>query len=317
MADPEDEERTAAAACWYLTGPTAGGKTAVSLELAELLSAEIVALDSMTVYQGMDIGTAKPTHEERATVSHHLIDVISPAEEFSLSRYVTLAHEKIREIQQRGQQVLFVGGTPLYLKAMLRGIFHGPAADIGLRQQLQDEAATEGFAHLHSRLREVDAITAKRLHPHDIRRTIRALEVYYVTGVPISRLQQQFQQGAPAEARKVAVLDWSRSDLVQRIDRRIQAMFELGLIEEVRALLVQHDQLSHTAQQAVGYREVLGLLRKEWDLDQATQRMRQRTRQFARRQETWFRSLSECRRVPCMPQDQPRDVAQRVLATLA
>jgi tRNA dimethylallyltransferase len=216
---------------WFLTGPTASGKSAVGVALARRIGAEIISMDSMALYRGMDIGTAKPTPQERRSVPHHLIDVIEPGDEFSLAQYLSAAGREAAEIAGRGRQSLFVGGTPLYLKGLLRGIFEGPPADWPLRRRLADEAQTHGGAWLHERLAQVDPAAAARLHPNDTRRLIRALEVFEKTGQPISRLQRQFQIGRRSEECRVFVLDWPRPELHVRIDRRVREMFAAGLVE--------------------------------------------------------------------------------------
>jgi tRNA dimethylallyltransferase len=293
--------------CWYLTGPTAAGKTQVGLELAELLDAEIISLDSMALYRGMNIGTAKPTPDEQARVPHHLIDILDVDEEYSLSEYVDAAHIEIEEIRARGKQVLFVGGTPLYLKSLLRGILEGPPADWEFRRQVQEEVETVGAAALHERLAQVDPLSAAKLHPNDQRRIIRALEVYKLTGRPISHMQTQFDEGHSAESCKVFVLDWPREILLHRIDRRVDRMISDGLVDEVRGLLDRFSEISRTASQAVGYREGTDQLRDKRDLPETVSLIKTRTRQFAKRQETWFRSLEECRR---LPQHEGTDAAQ-------
>jgi tRNA dimethylallyltransferase len=298
--------------CWYLTGPTAAGKTAVGLELARRLGAEIVSLDSMALYRGMDIGTAKPTREERAAVPHHLVDVIGPHEEFSVAQFLAAADAAVREIKGRGRVALFVGGTPLYLKALLRGIFSGPPADWELRRRLQDEAAREGEESLHKRLAAVDPRSAGRLHPRDTRRVIRALEVFEKTGRGISELQRQFHRARPAEECRVFVLDCPRGELARRIDRRVDAMFAAGLVDEVRRLLASPTPPGRTASQAVGYREVIEHLRGERDLAETIELVKLRTRQFAKRQMTWFRSLSECRFVEMSSERSAADVAREI-----
>ncbi|MGD9634120.1 MAG: tRNA (adenosine(37)-N6)-dimethylallyltransferase MiaA, partial [Pirellulales bacterium] len=178
--------------CWFLTGATATGKTAVAMELARQLGAEIVSLDSMTVYRGMDIGTAKPTESERALVPHHLLDIVDPAEEYSVAQYVEDAARTVAEIRAQGREVLFVGGTPLYLKSLLRGLFEGPPANWELREQIEEELEAVGQAALHERLQQVDPVAASAIHPHDTRRMIRALEVFRATGEPLSHQQLQF-----------------------------------------------------------------------------------------------------------------------------
>lgn len=320
-----------AADCWYLTGPTAAGKTKVGVELACLLDAEIVSLDSMTLYQGMDIGTAKPSAEDRIRVPHHLLSVVSPTEEFSLSEYVDAAHAAIREIKSRGRQVLFVGGTPLYLKSLLRGVYQGPPADWEFRRQVEEELKVLPVETLHQRLEVIDPLLAAKLHPHDKRRIIRGLEVFKLTGQRLSHLQTQFDEGQPASRAKVFVLSWPREELHRRIDARVEQMFVAGLVEEVRGLVAKYGTLSRTAVQAVGYREVMEELENgpaKWsqgsevrgqELDGGSlagciERVKARTRQFARRQETWFRALSECTFVPMQADEEPREVAARIIA---
>jgi tRNA dimethylallyltransferase len=307
--------------CWYLTGPTAGGKTGVGVALARLLDAEIISLDSMALYRGMDIGTAKPSRGERLAVPHHLVDVLDCDQEFSLAQYVQAAQREAEAIRRRGREVLFVGGTPLYLKGLLRGIFHGPAADWEFRRRLEAEASQSPPGFLHRRLTEIDPAAAARLHPNDTRRLIRAIEVYQQTGQPISRWQQQFQLGQPAEDCRVFVLDWDRQELYARIDRRVEAMFAAGLVDEVRRLLDGPKPLSKTARQALGYREVIEYLEGERgkspfpppSLAQTVELVKVHTRQFAKRQWTWFRSLSECRRVPVSEQSPPEEIAAAIV----
>lgn len=281
--------------CWFLTGPTAAGKTQVGLSLAERLDAEIISIDSMSIYRGMDIGTAKPSLEDQARVPHHLIDILDPSEEYSLSQYVEEAETKVREIRERGRQVLFVGGTPLYLKALLRGIFEGPPADWDFRREVEEEAHRVGTDVLHERLRQVDPLSADELHPNDLRRIIRALEVYKITGSPISHQQLQFDEGRFANELRAFQLDWPRFELHARIQQRVEQMFERGLVDEVRQLLDRFGSLSRTASQAVGYREIGAHLRDEINLSETMQQTTAHTRQFAKRQLTWFRSLSELR----------------------
>lgn len=285
----------AAPDCWYLAGPTASGKTRIGVQLARALDAEIVSMDSMAIYRGMDIGTAKPSAEQRQAVPHHLLDIVSPAEDFSLSQYLEAAHAAVREIRERGKQVLVVGGTPLYLKSMLRGLFHGPPADWDFRNAIEAEVEQVGVEALHQRLQLVDPLSADKLHPNDKRRIIRALEVFRVTRQPLSHLQREFEDGRPANQCRCFVLHWPRDVLHQRIEKRVDAMFERGLVEEVQQLLARHGRLSRTASQAVGYREAMAYLNEDVSLDEAKQRVKASTRQFARRQETWFRSLSESR----------------------
>jgi tRNA dimethylallyltransferase len=335
--------------CWFLTGPTAAGKTQVGIELALRIGAEIISLDSMTVYQGLDIGTAKPSPADRARVPHHLLDVVPPNQDYSLSQYVDAAHRTLAEIRGRGRQVLFVGGTPLYLKSLLRGVYSGPPADWEFRRQVEAELEKLPLEALHQRLQVIDPVLAAGLHPNDKRRIIRGLEVYRLTGQRLSHLQTQFDEPRPAEQCKVFVLSWPRDELHQRIDARVASMFAAGLVDEVRRLLSTYGSLSRTARQAVGYREVIEYLQsgdrrsresgtrgresgfencaaptrsaseRSSDLDPALplDLVRARTRQFARRQETWFRSLSECRFLDMHAGFSPAAVAEQIIALAA
>lgn len=338
---PTESPRPAppATGCWYLTGPTASGKTKVGVELALRLNAEIVSLDSMTIYQGMDIGTAKPTAEDRARVPHHLLDLVPPSEDFSLSDYIDAAHAKIAEIKAHGREVLFVGGTPLYLKSLLRGVYQGPPADWEFRKAIESELKTLPPEALHERLQIIDPLMAAKLHPNDTRRIIRGLEVFKLTGQRLSHLQTQFDEGRPASQAKVFVLSWPRDELHHRIDARVEQMFAAGLVDEVRVLFAKYGSLSRTALQAVGYREVMEYLGGQGtgdrergtgggvlsvspslclslspspELTTCLDRVKARTRQFARRQETWFRSLSECTLVPMQSDAEPATVAEAI-----
>lgn len=299
----------AAPDCWYLTGATASGKSQVAIELARRLDAEILSLDSMAIYRGLDIGTAKPTLAERHEVPHHLLDLVDPTDDFSLSQYLDIAHRTIAEVRARGRQVLFVGGTPLYLKSMLRGLFHGPPADWDFRRAVEAEVAEVGAEALHERLRLVDPLLADKLHPHDQRRIIRALEVHRVTGQPLSHLQREFEEGRSAEECRVFVLHWPRPVLHARIESRVRSMFDRGLVEESRGLRERFGDLGRTASQAVGYQEAFAHLDGRLTLAEAITAVTIRTRRFARRQETWFRSLSECRFVE-LSEQHPRSAAE-------
>jgi tRNA dimethylallyltransferase len=295
----------------YLTGPTASGKTAIGVQLARQLDAEIIALDSMTLYRGMDIGTAKPTIEERGGVPHHLIDVLDPWESASVARYRRWAIDAMKSIEGQGKRVLVVGGTALYLKTLLRGLFEGPGADPVVRGRLEDEAATWGVQSLHERLRTVDPRTAERVHPHDQRRIVRALEVIELSGRPLSQLQVEHDRPAP-EGTLVYALERPRPELHDRINRRVMAMFAEGLVEEVRELQSLPRPLSHVAAQGVGYLEVLDYLAGKMDLPETVDRVQARSRQFAKRQATWFRGLKEARAWPLSGDEKTEEIADRL-----
>ena len=294
----------------FLTGPTASGKTKLSIELAERLGAEIVSMDSMAVYRRMNIGTAKPSERDRIRVPHHLVDTIEPWQEFSLSEYLAAVRQAEDDIAARGKVVLLVGGTPLYLTALLRGVTCGPPPDPEVRAQLENEARALGNVAFHQRLDQVDPAAAKRIHPNDLRRTIRALEVFHQTGTPISSTQVHFHRRADES---VFCLDLPRADLYGRINRRTDRMFQEGLVEEVRELLGLEHELSRTARQAVGYREVLWHLEGRYSHAETIELVQRRTRQFAKRQLTWFRSLEECRFIPMAQMSDPDRAAEMIV----
>jgi tRNA dimethylallyltransferase len=296
----------------YLTGPTASGKTAVGVELAGRLGADAIAMDSMTLYRGMDIGTAKPTLDERGGVPHHLIDVLDPWEAASVADYRAWAGRAIEAIEAKGRRALFVGGTPLYLKALLRGLFEGPPADPDRRRALEDEADREGAIALHARLAAFDPTTASRLHPNDRRRVVRALEVIEATGLPLSALQAEHERPAPSEVPFFA-LERPRPELVGRINRRVVAMFEAGLVEEVRSLVEAPRPIHPVPAQGVGYREVIESLegRRE-SPGEVIARVQARTRQFSKRQATWFRGLAEVSPWPVEPGESAGEIAARL-----
>jgi tRNA dimethylallyltransferase len=278
-----------------LTGPTGSGKSAVALEVAERLNAEIIAMDSMTLYRGMDVGTAKPTPAEQARVPHHLIDVLDPWESGSVAWWLGRAAEACRQIRGRGRCPLFVGGTPFYMKAVLCGLFDAPPIDPAIRKRLEAEGEQDKEG-LHRRLAGVDAKTAARLHPNDVRRVVRALEVYEATGRPISELQQTWDSPPAAGLRIPCVyLDWPRDELYRRIDERVTAMLAAGWIEEITRLRSLPRSLSVEAGAALGYRELLSQPPGVAVSEAVADTIRLRTRQFAKRQLTWFRNLAGCR----------------------
>lgn len=284
-----------------LTGPTGSGKSRLAVDLAERLNAEIVSMDSMALYRRMDIGTAKPTAEERRRVPHHLLDVLDPWESASVAWWLNRAGDCCRDISARGKRPLFVGGTPLYLKALLYGLFEGPPADETIRRRLSDEAAARGGAALHARLAAVDPVSGSRLHPNDLRRVIRALEVWELSGKPISDWQTQWKVAGDANLpsstchiSRCFYLDLPRSELYALIDARVERMIADGLVEEVRALRQLARPLSREAAQALGYKEMFAYLDGRADLTATIQQIQCRSRQFAKRQMSWFRHVPAC-----------------------
>jgi tRNA dimethylallyltransferase len=280
-----------------LTGPTGSGKTELGLKLAERLGAEIVSMDSMALYRGMDIGTAKPTLADRQRVPHHLLDALDPWQSASVAWWLERAAECCGEIETCGKRVLFVGGTALYLKALLCGLFDGPPADKSLRRNLAAEAAQYGPQALHTRLGAIDPATAARLHPNDLRRVTRALEVWELTGRPISVWQTQWERDISPPEPRAFWLDLPRAELYARIDARVQRMIAGGWIEEALGLRQLPQPLSREASQALGYREVFAHLDGQASLDETIRLIQTRSRNFAKRQLTWFRRLPGCQRM--------------------
>lgn len=281
--------------CWFLAGPTAVGKSALSLALARELNGEILSLDSMAIYRHMDIGTAKPDASQQQQVPHHLIDLIFADEEFSTSRYLEEALKASEAIVSRGKTPIFVGGTGLYLRAILRGVFEGPAADWDYRHQLESTAAEQPADWLLSQLQAVDPVTAARFHANDTRRLIRALEIHHLTGIPASQLQQEHPLSEEDRPKNVYWLHPPRDWIRHRIDKRVVQMFEQGLESEVRDLLNSAHPPGRTASQALGYRETIDWIEGRLGSEAETIELIQtRTRQFAKRQHTWFRNLVEC-----------------------
>ncbi len=269
----------------FLLGATASGKHTAALELASRFDAEIVSIDSMKVYRGMDIGTAKPSPEQLRDVPHHLIDICDSSESYNAGRFVAHAQAAQTDIESRGKRALFVGGTALYYKAFMYGLFSGPEADPELREEL----SAMGGEKLHAELERVDPPAAARIHPHDMKRLVRAVEVYRKTGTPISTMQTQFD--SPKIEAVVLCIRWDREILKQRIEERVDRMLSDGQEEEVRNLLAS--SWGKEGRQAVGYREIILYLRGEIDLEEARRQMIRNTFELARRQVQWFRSFPE------------------------
>ncbi|WP_048602411.1 tRNA (adenosine(37)-N6)-dimethylallyltransferase MiaA [Rubeoparvulum massiliense] len=273
-----------------IIGPTAVGKTSLSLFLAQQLGGEIVSGDSMQVYRGMDIGTAKATLEERALAPHHMIDILKPDQDFSVVQFQQLARQAIQEIQQRGHLPILVGGTGLYVRSIIYDYqFSEVVEDPLFRKEMEEKAKREGNEAIWQRLNQVDPTTAQQVHPNNLRRVIRALEVYQLTGVPIS---QQVSHSTPDESPYelwLIGLTMERSQLYQRIAQRVDGMMEEGLLQEVENLLHQGYDEHYTAMQSIGYKEFLPYFRGEASLEACVAQLKQNTRRFAKRQYTWFR----------------------------
>ncbi len=299
---------------FVLTGPTAGGKERLALELAGRIGGEIVSADSMKVYRGMDVGTAKPSAEDRRRVPHYLVDVADPDETFSTARWVELADAAIADVAARGRVPIVSGGTPLYLKALLEGLFEGPAADEDLRRRLRGEAESRSTAALHRRLAEVDPAAAERIHPNDLRRVVRAIEVWELTGVPISEHQRQWGSRRGRYRPLILAIRRSREDLDRRIERRVRRMVEAGLREEVERLAARPGGLARGPRQALGYAEVLVHLERGTPWDETVEAIVLHTRQFARAQLKWFRRFEGLVRLDAGPETPTADLADRAEA---
>jgi len=278
-------------------GPTAVGKTAFALDLAEDLGAEIVSLDSMQVYRRMDVGTAKPGAAERARVPHACLDLVEPSERYDVSRYVLDAQRAVAAARARGRRALFVGGTGLYLRALAQGLFGGPDVDPALRAELEARARAEGSPALHAELAPLDPVAAARIHPNDAKRVVRALEVLRQSGRTLSDWQREWGwHGAPAQARELRLVGLALppEEHARRSAERVRAMFAAGWVEEARAIR-DSCGFGPSAIQALGYREVLAVADGELSRAACEERVLQLTRRFVRRQRTWFRSFPAIR----------------------
>lgn len=277
-----------------IAGPTASGKTALSIQLAKEMDGEIVSCDSMQVYKDMDIGTAKPTPEEQQGIPHHMLSVAEPWEDFSVSRYCAMADPIVEDILRRGKSPIIVGGTGLYMDALIRGNAFAPCPSTGRREELEALAASQGIEAVIERLRAVDPGSAARLHPSDQKRIIRAMEVYLETGMTITEHNRKTQEIPPKyHPIRFTLTDRQRQTLYDRIDRRVDAMVEAGLIDEIQGLLARGIPEKCTAMQAIGYKEFVAALHGACSLEEAAGQVKQSSRRYAKRQLTWFRRNPE------------------------
>ena len=293
-----------------LLGPTAVGKTEIAIRLAQRLNAEIVSVDSRQIYRQMDIGTAKPTPEEQRAARHHLIDCVDISEAFSVADYQSLVDVAITDIQNRDKRVLLVGGAGLYFRAIVDGLFEGPGADPSLRKRLEEEAAQFGVDTLHKRLQTCDPESAERIHPNNLVRVIRALEVYELTDTPMSELQQQWH---PEKQRYPFIafgLTMPRALLYRRIEQRVDVMLANGLVAEVESLLAAGYARDSVALQSFGYRELISYLDGNFTYLEAISQLKQNTRRFAKRQLTWFRKDT---RIEWLDRESTSDIVGNIL----
>lgn len=292
-----------------IVGPTAVGKTGVSILLAERLGTEIISADSMQIYRGMDIGTAKPSPEDMARVKHHMIDIVEPSKRFSAGEYLEMVKEIIGALHEQGKVPLIVGGTGLYIKALTRGIFEAPSADGELRKNLLDEERKKKGS-LYNRLSELDPERAAQLEAGDLRRIVRALEVILLTGRRMSEMFVKDTRPLQAEFIKIG-LKRARSELYEIINRRVEEMFKRGLVEEVRRLLEKSP--SETPLQAIGYKETIGYLNGEMNYKELVEVVKKATRRYAKRQFTWFRKEEGIRWVDITGINAPERILEKLL----
>ena len=278
---------------YAVVGPTASGKSALALELAERYGGEIISCDSMQLYRKMDVGTAKPTQAELARVPHHMIDVAEPHETFSCADYVAMADEIIRDVHGRGKLPILCGGTGLYLDSLLRGEDFKPGlTDDALRAELLEYAAENGNEALHAELRKIDPESAEQIHPNNVKRVARAIEIYRISGMKKSDIDKSSRESEPRfDVRCVGLFYSDRARLYRRIDDRVDVMLENGLAEETKALLdMGVFDVNSTAAQAIGYKEILPFIKGEDSLDSCVEQLKMATRRYAKRQITWFSS---------------------------
>ena len=299
-----------------ILGVTASGKGRLAFDLARQTGAEIISIDSMKVYRRMDIGTAKPPKEAFATIKYHLIDIVEPSEPFSVGAFFELATEAVEQRQRRNKPIIAVGGTALYIKALLYGLFEGPGADEQIRSQLRRQAKTEGLQQLHRQLKSVDPVAAERIDPNDSKRIIRALEVYELTGKPISSLQRQFDAAQPLHNWTLIGLQREKNEESKRINSRVKKMIASGLVDEVKKLLTEDKPLSLQAQCAIGYAEIIDYLNNKTSLEKAIELIKKNTRRLAKSQRTWFKTFKNINWLDIEPEESNKKILEKIKTLL-
>jgi tRNA dimethylallyltransferase len=288
-----------------IVGPTASGKSSLAIHLAQRFKGEIINADSVQMYRGLDIGTAKPSVQERKLIPHHLIDILDSEENYSAADFRRHADELIQRLHQRKIRIFVVGGTGLYLKVLTRGIFSGPAGDPAIRKALQIRQEKEDQSALYQELQTLDPLAASQLHPRDTFRIIRALEVYYLSGKPISTFQNDhgFRE-KPYDVLKIG-LYYERNELYRRIEDRVNRMLQIGWLDEVRSLLAQGVQRNRKPMQSIGYRTIISYLLGEVSYAEAVRLIQRDTRRYAKRQLTWFRADPQISWFQASPSEYP------------
>jgi tRNA dimethylallyltransferase len=276
-----------------ILGVTASGKGRLAFELAESIGAEIISIDSMKVYRRMDIGTAKPPKEARQHVKYHLIDIIEPSDSFSVGAFINAASDAIEQINNRNSKIVAVGGTALYIKSLLYGLFDGAGTDEHIRTKLRERIEADGLAELHRELTKIDPAAAERINPNDAKRIVRALEVYQLTGKPISHFQKQWQQHQIKHNWTIIGIRREKADASSRINKRVKKMISAGLVDEVKSLLDEQKPMSKQARCAIGYAEIIDHLNGRMSLEDAVELIKINTRRLAKGQRTWFKTFQD------------------------
>jgi len=299
-----------------ILGVTASGKSTLAFDLARTIGAQIISIDSMKVYRRMDIGTAKPSSERRNAVKHHLIDILEPSESCSAGKFLDLTNQAIDLVKSENKPLIAAGGTALYTKTLLYGMFDGPPANDDIRNALKERIDTEGIQALHRELTQVDPEASERIHPNDARRIIRALEVHQITGKPISSFQNQFSAEKPLDNWKIIGLRRQKDQESRRMNLRVKKMVEMGLLEEVENLLAEDNPLSKQAAAAIGYAEIIDHLKGEFSFDEAIEKIKINTRKFAKSQRTWFKSFKGVTWIDVEEDQTPDDILNETMELL-
>jgi tRNA dimethylallyltransferase len=294
-----------------ILGVTGCGKGRLAFELAEVVGGEIISIDSMKVYRRMDIGTAKPSKEAQRRMKYHLVDIVEPSEPFSVGLFLDAALSAVGQVKLHNKPIIAVGGTALYIKALLYGLFEGPGGDEKVRSELRERAEDKGLEQLYHELEKVDSLAAENIHPNDAKRIIRALEVYEVTGRPISSLQRQWSAPDMTHHWKIIGLRREKTDVSTRINRRTQKMIAEGLVGEVRSLLGEDKPLSKQARCAIGYAEIIDYLSGRITLEDAVELIRKNTRRLAKNQRTWFKTFKNVHWLDIGPEEPHERILSR------
>ena len=299
-----------------ILGVTASGKGRLAFHLAKQIGAEIISIDSMKVYRRMDVGTAKPPKEALAALKYHLIDIVEPSDSFSVGSFLDRSLSAMEQIRHRNSPpIVAVGGTALYMKALLYGLFEGPGTDEKIRNRLRQRAKAEGLKQLYRQLENADPVTAQRIHPNDAKRIIRALEVYELTGKPISNLQQQWKRNVTHNWTIIGLRS-DKTDANRRINSRVKKMIAAGLVDEVKSLLAEDKPLSKQARCAIGYAEIIDYLNAKISLEDATELIKKNTRRLAKNQRTWFKTFKDVHWLDIEPEEPTEKILTRTTALL-